>query len=80
MRGGKVFYSAYANHPGDHPMRAVKKLFTVSLAAAALFAGPMPAQAAATEETPQADQQFCQFTPRLCEALCIGQDTRCRRA
>jgi len=61
-------------------MRAVRKLFTVSLAGAALFAAPIPAQAAATETTPQADQQFCQFVPRICEALCIrgGEPTRCQ--
>lgn len=60
-------------------MRAAHKLFTVSLAAAALFAAPIPAQAAATEDTPQADQQFCSFVPRVCEALCINTETRCKK-
>ena len=56
-----------------------RKLLVVSLSAGALFGG-VPAQAAATEETPQADQQFCQFVPRVCEALCIGEpEQRCRR-
>jgi len=56
-----------------------RKLLVVSLSAGALFVG-VPAQAAATEETPQADQQFCQFVPRVCEALCINEpDGRCRK-
>lgn len=55
------------------------KLLVVSLSAAALFVG-VPAQAAATEETPQADQQFCEFVPRVCQALCLGEpERRCRR-
>ena len=58
--------------------RFTRKLLVVSLSAAALFVG-VPAQAAATEETPQADQQFCQFVPRVCEALCLNEETRCRR-
>ena len=61
-------------------MRNVHKLLTVSLAAAALFVAPIPAQAAATEDTPQADQQFCNFVPRVCDALCISTpDGRCKK-
>lgn len=57
-----------------------RKIVGVALVAGALFAGAVPAQAAATEDTPQASENFCQFVPRVCEALCIGTpDGRCKK-
>lgn len=54
----------------------IRKLLVVSLSAGALFVG-VPSQAATTEDTPQADQNFCEFVPRICQALCIRQPNRC---